>query len=108
MRIDSLRTDLPPQSAPPVRCGQEHQHLPASAGVSIHGEQDERVGFPETVTFPKPETKPETKCIVTSFCPHCGQKIECQECGGVMPIVCHDCATNTPKGLKDFGKAVSP
>jgi hypothetical protein len=84
VRIDNLRTDLPPQSAPP-RC-----------------EIDERVDTTEPAPPPKPK---DTKCLLISFCPRCGEQIECLECGGKMPKVCHDCATNTPKQHVQLGEA---
>jgi hypothetical protein len=86
MRIDSCRDDLPPQSAPPVRC-----------------EIDERVDTTELVPVAKPK---DTKCIVTSFCPRCGEMLTCVERQGPMPKQCEYCLTNTPKPHVEFGKAV--
>jgi hypothetical protein len=78
-------------------------HLATSAGVSIQGEQDERVDVTEPVPVAKPK---DTKCIVTSFCPRCGEKLQCEECRGPLPKQCEYCLTNTPKPHRDFGEAV--
>jgi hypothetical protein len=121
MRIDSCRDDLPPQSAPPVRC-QGEDLTPEEVSdlerirslglakptvslkrVPLRCEIDERVDTTEPAPPPKPK---ETKCIVTSFCPRCGEKLECEECRGPMPKQCEYCLTNTPKPHRDFGEAV--
>jgi hypothetical protein len=86
MKIDSLRTDLAPQSAIPPRC-----------------EADERVDTTEPVPPPKPK---ETKCVLISYCPRCHEQMECLECRGPLPPFCHNCLTNTPKPHVEFGKAV--
>lgn len=87
MTIDNLRTPLDP-----------------SANIRTRCELDERVDTTEPVAIPKP---PEpVKCIVTSFCPSCGHRLECVECQGPMPTHCTFCLSNTPKPLVQFGEAV--